>query len=383
MAQFDPTPAIARNSLSEPLSLPTVTIAIPAKNEAKTIGPIIHHFLSSAYPNLIEILVADSGSTDRTAAIVQSITQTHPKVHYLKNTEGMRASGLNLMLAHATGDIFLRADAHAEYASDYIEQCVLQLLHTQAQNVGGAQRAIARTPFQAGVAIAYRSIWANGGARYRNPNYTGYVTTVYLGCFWRTDLLQICGYSTTIPSEDAELNFRLCQTKATSPEPPSTSRRMNRKFACVYMSSAIKVWYYPRKTWPTLWQQYFNYGRGRCLLAAHYTHDFQFRGKVPFLTLCAVAIAALTHACLSKLPLFLPNWFFILLVYPFLESFYLNLRWQKDFRTEIWRGNPQALPPFWVCWLLGGIAIITMPLAHGCGYGYQLWRRNILGIQQW
>ena len=40
---------------------PTLTVAIPVYNEAANIERIVREFLSTAYPNLIEVFVADGG----------------------------------------------------------------------------------------------------------------------------------------------------------------------------------------------------------------------------------------------------------------------------------------------------------------------------------
>ncbi|MFM5888595.1 MAG: glycosyltransferase family 2 protein, partial [Dolichospermum sp.] len=52
---------------------PTLTVAIPAYNEAENIERIVREFLSTAYPNLIEVFVADGGSTDGTQDIVKNL----------------------------------------------------------------------------------------------------------------------------------------------------------------------------------------------------------------------------------------------------------------------------------------------------------------------
>jgi len=52
------------------ISNPTVTIAIPAYNEAAHIESVITGFLNQQYPGLVEILIADGGSTDGTQDIV-------------------------------------------------------------------------------------------------------------------------------------------------------------------------------------------------------------------------------------------------------------------------------------------------------------------------
>ena len=83
-----------------------------------------------------------------------------------------------------------------------------------------------------------------------DPKYDGYADTVYIGCFWRQALLDVGGFDTTqITNQDAELNQKL----------------LSKSEQAIYISSKIRVWYYPRKTWKSLWIQYFKYGRGRYL----------------------------------------------------------------------------------------------------------------------
>ena len=59
-------------------------------------------------------------------------------------------------------------DVHCEYAPDYVRRCVEVLESTGADNVGGAQRAKARTFFQRALCAALGSPLGVGGAAYRS-----------------------------------------------------------------------------------------------------------------------------------------------------------------------------------------------------------------------
>ena len=48
-------------------------------------------------------------------------------------------------------------DVHCEYAPDYVRRCVDALAKTGADNVGGAQRARAKTWFQKALCAALES----------------------------------------------------------------------------------------------------------------------------------------------------------------------------------------------------------------------------------
>lgn len=347
---------------------PTLTVAIPAYNEAENIERIVKEFLSTAYPNLIEVFVADGGSTDGTQDIVKNLALEDARVKLLHNPLKVQSAGLNLILEECTSDIFLRADAHSDYAPDYIEKCVEALLESKALNVGGAQRFAAKTPFQARIALSSKSILGSGGAKYRNPNYNGYAETVYLGCFWKKALQEVSGYSTeATANEDAELNQKLLQKNKNA----------------IYISSEIRVWYYPRKTFKSLYIQYFKYGRGRYLTSIKHSVKSQIRGIVPFLVISTITLLLLIDLLFPRLGLPMEILVILGLLLPFVESLRVNFKLGNSFESEIWRGDKDKIPSFLSRWFFCGIVLLTMPIAHSLGYAYQLVKHKILGLNGW
>ncbi|MEH2434718.1 MAG: glycosyltransferase family 2 protein [Nostoc sp.] len=347
---------------------PTVTLAIPTYNESCTIANIIQRFLATEYPNLIEIFVADGGSTDNTQLIVKKLSLAEPRIKLIHNPLKIQAAGKNLILQESKGDIFIVADAHSDYAPDYIERCVEVLLKSKALNVGGAQRFVAKTPFQAAVAIASKSFLGSGGAKYRDPNYNGYADTVYLGCFWRNILIDISGFDISqITNQDAELNQKLL--------------KKNQK--AIYISSEIIVWYYPRKTWKSLCIQYFKYGRGRYLTSVKHKANFQLRGKLPFLVILTTLLILLIDLIFPQLELPIKKIILLGLFLPFLESLRLKLKFRKKLKSEVWRGIEEEYPSYFYLWFFCAITLLSMPLAHFSGYTYQLTRYRILRISDW
>ncbi len=345
---------------------PSVSIVIPTYNEENDIEAVVGGFLASGYSNILEILVVDGGSSDRTTAKVAELSRLYSKVKLLHNPQKIQSVALNLGLKACQGEIFLRADAHCQYATDYVEKCVNTLLTTNAINVGGAQRFVAEGKFQAGVALAANSLLGNGGAKYRNPNYNGYVDTVFLGCMWTDTLINIRGYSHQITNEDAELNQRLLEKDAES----------------IYVSSDIKVWYYPRRTWRDLYIQYFKYGRGRFLTATKHTKNSQIRGKLPFLFISCTIILFGLDMLLANINLHLEKLFFVGLIAVFAESLRVNLQFNGNFLKEVWRGSENP-PSLFSRWLTCGVVIMTLPIAHFSGYGYQLLRYRVFKVADW
>ncbi|MDJ0741919.1 MAG: glycosyltransferase family 2 protein [Xenococcaceae cyanobacterium MO_167.B27] len=344
---------------------PSVSVIIPTYNEAENIEQVIRNFLATSYSNLTEILVIDGCSTDRTPQIVQNIAQQDERVKLLSNPLRIQSAALNIGLEASQGDIFLRADAHCIYAPDYIEACVEALNVSQAFNVGGAQRFVALNSWQAGVAIATRSAIGSGGSKYRNPNYDGYGETVFLGCFQKDILEQVGGYSIT-RKEDSELNFRLLQKSPLA----------------IYISSKIKVWYFPRKTWLGLCNQYIKYGRGSYLMSKRYSNQLPLRNKIPFFGISTIALGLIFDLTLLNGSLHLIWLICLCLILIFIEAARVTLKYRCNFAEVFWRGSPEQIPLLIVRWFYCGVAIATMPLAHFIGYGYQLFQRTIIGNQE-
>ena len=344
---------------------PSVSIVIPTYNEVNSIEEIINCFLASKYPNLLEIIIVDGLSTDGTREKVEYLSQIYPKIKLLENPRRIQSAALNIALEASKGDIFLRADAHCNYALDYVEYCVAALQKSQAANVGGAQRFIAANTFQSGVSLASRSLLGSGGAKYRNPHYDGYAETVFLGCFWRSALAKIGGYEVT-RKEDSELNFRLLKAYGE---------------CAIYISSQIKVWYFPRRNWLGLWRQYVKYGRGSCIMSARYADTLPLRNKIPFfgimlLTIALFADLTIFHGSLYTIPAII---FGIVLIA--LEAARVTMKYDADFGEQFWHNSKRPIPNFFARWFWCTVAIATMPMAHFVGFGYQLYLRKVLGNQ--
>jgi succinoglycan biosynthesis protein ExoA len=247
---------------------PLVTIAMPAFNEEHYIEACIASVQAQDYPaDRIEILVADGRSTDRTREILDQLMAADPRIRLVDNPERLQAAGLNRVVREARGDVIVRMDVHCEYTPSYVRSCVETLERTGADNVGGAQRARAKTFFQRALCAALESPLGVGGARYRSSDQEGYVDTVFLGAFRRRVFETVGLYDPkAITNEDAELNQRLIATGGK-----------------VYLSPAIEVYYYPRDSFKTLAKQYYKYGRGRARTLLKLGRFLGLRPMVPFL----------------------------------------------------------------------------------------------------
>ena len=192
-----------------------LSIIIPCRNEERHIGRCLESLLASDYDSrLLEIVVVDGMSTDRTREIVQDFSRVHPEVRLLDNPTGLKPTALNIGIANTTADIVMRIDAHAEYARDYIPILVRGLELYRADNIGGIRTTDpGRTTWSRAIAQAVSHPFAAGNALYR----TGVagqrprkVDTVFCGCYRREVFHRIGLFNEKlIRAQDREFNQRL------------------------------------------------------------------------------------------------------------------------------------------------------------------------------
>ncbi len=238
----------------------SISIIIPVRNEEKYIRECLRQLVDQTYPkDKMEIIVVDGMSEDGTREIVDRVSKIVSRkfgmaIRLIDNPKGHRASALNIGIREAKGDVILRIDARTVIPPDYIEKCVKTLLETGADNVGGMQKPIVARESEVGsrkwstqlaIGIALTHPFGVGDAQFRIGRKSGYVDTVYLGCFRREifDKVGLFDEESAVISEDADMNYRIRQAGGK-----------------VYFNKDIVAYYYPRDNLKDLWKLYFRYG---------------------------------------------------------------------------------------------------------------------------
>jgi len=99
---------------------PTVTILIPAYNEASSISSTLENKLALDYPReRLQILVVSDGSTDGTDEIVKGFASRGVELLRQEPRRG-KAAGINLALGHARGEILVFSDANSSFEPDAV-----------------------------------------------------------------------------------------------------------------------------------------------------------------------------------------------------------------------------------------------------------------------
>jgi succinoglycan biosynthesis protein ExoA len=245
---------------------PAVSVIIPCRNEVRDIECCLRSVLAfDNPPGGFEVLLVDGMSDDGTHEIVARIAGEDPRLRLLDNPRRVTPAGLNVGIAAARGELIARVDAHTEYATDYLCQCVEVMRETGADNVGGPALTRGTSYIHRAIAAAYHCRVAVGNAVFHQPGYAGPADTVPYGCYHRARLLNLGLFDEElIRNQDDELNFRLLRTGGT-----------------IWQSPRIRSWYTPRDSLTRLFQQYWQYGYWKVRVIQKHRAVASWRHLVP------------------------------------------------------------------------------------------------------
>jgi len=245
---------------------PAVSVVMPCRNERDHIEAVLQSILAQEPPpGNFEVIVADGMSDDGTREMILRLAQNEPRLRLVENQGGIVSTGLNAAIREALGSIIIRMDAHTSYAPNYLCQCVQVLRETSADNVGGPWVARGRGNIGKAIAAAFQSPFGCGGARGHDPNYSGPVDTVYLGC-WRREIFERVGLfdEELVRNQDDEFNLRIVRSGGK-----------------IWQSVKIKSWYQPRESLRHLFSQYVQYGYWKARVLQKHRLPASLRHVIP------------------------------------------------------------------------------------------------------
>lgn len=244
----------------------SIAVIIPCRNEINYIHELVAAVITQIdVPYPVEIIIADGQSDDGTREVLDQLSKFDKRIKIIDNPARIVSTGLNAAIASTSADIIIRMDVHTEYAQDYVSKCILSLIETGADNVGGPARTKFRSYFQGANSVAYHSVFSVGGASFHNEKYEGWVDTVTYGCWWRKTLLKIGMYDAAfVRNQDDELNLRIVRSGGK-----------------IWQSPSILSWYYPRSSFSSLFRQYFQYGYWKVKVIRKHRTPASIRHIVP------------------------------------------------------------------------------------------------------
>lgn len=241
-----------------------ISIVCPVYNEEKYISGLLD-YLVNVEPLEKEIFFIDGGSKDNTVAMIREAAAKNSGLHLLFNPKRYVPFALNLAIPQCKGDVIVRLDAHCTYANDYFLKILEVFDKTGADIVGGPTRTGYHTPVQQAVGYAISSRFGVGGSRVHQVNYAGESDSVTFGA-WRKEIFSKTGlFDTRLKrNQDDEFHYR--------------AKSLGKK---IYQSPEIKLYYYPRSTVRSLFEQYFQYGNYKPLVLQKIKSEIKLRHVVP------------------------------------------------------------------------------------------------------
>lgn len=122
----------------------TVSIIIPAYNEAQHISACLESLLDQA-DDILEIVVVDDGSTDYTTKIVTRFTNRSPLIKLLTQKHLGPGAARNKAAKTAAGDILVFVDADMTFEPDFVQKLTLPIQQEQTIGTFSKQERVANT----------------------------------------------------------------------------------------------------------------------------------------------------------------------------------------------------------------------------------------------
>jgi len=258
-----------------PTHLPSISIIIPTFNESGFIVDCIKSITQGSYPpEKLEILVVDGGSDDDTVDQVRDLSKARLDIAVLKNQKKITPAAMNIGIKAAKHELLMWCGAHAIYDKNYVVNSVKALLSEPGlASVGGVISPIAKTTTGKAIAVATSSKFGIGNALYRYATKRQYVDTVFGGCFFKKNLLEVGGFNEGwVRNQDYELNHRL-----------------RSRIGPIILEPSIRCQYFCRESISKLGKQYFDYGFWRFNTLLKHPASLSYRQIAPVLLCISLA----------------------------------------------------------------------------------------------
>ena len=284
-----------------------------------------------------EIILVNSGDANIELEIGNMINEEQIKFVYL-HKKLPRVESLNLALDKSTADYSFRFDTRTRFSKDYAEKALKVLKDKNLKNsvVGGVPLAVSEcNKFESKVcAEIMNSSYLFFFPKHRNLDYSGYASSIYLGCF-ETSILK-----------DIKFN----EKKALLSEDSLIISDFLEKGFKAYISSKIKLKYICRSSFLNLIRLFNTYGY--CRFNSILVSKKLFISKRHFFVFLSILINFLVLIQFSIIfLLFLPS---LLLIFNFINEITVNKK-----RSNLFVPTYGTLCQFsWIAGFLWGLISI-------------------------
>jgi succinoglycan biosynthesis protein ExoA len=265
--------------MREELSL--VSLLLPIRNESAYIEYGLQAILDQCYPtDRMEIFIADGMSTDNTRDIIHDFYNRYPQlnIQILNNPRKIVATGMNIALHQAKGDVIIRVDGHCIIAPDYVRKCVEHIEIDNIDGVGGPMESIGETYMAKAIAVGMSSLFGVGNSAFRTTSgKSGLVDTVPFPAYTRQIIEKVGLYDEElVRNQDDEYNYRIREAGGN-----------------ILLADDVRSTYFSRASLKGLWRQYFQYGYWKVRVLQKHPRQMSLRQFVPPIFVLALLISLL------------------------------------------------------------------------------------------
>jgi glycosyltransferase involved in cell wall biosynthesis len=229
-----------------------LAVVMPVRNEAKFIGQTLDQLYLQDFPmDRLEVVIADGNSTDSTRDIAQEYSNRFGSLKIINNPKQLPSSGRNVGVKNSTAPYILILDGHTYLPNKNLLKSVVETFEsTQADCLCRSQPLNPPdiNEFEKTVSICRASSLGHNPDSDIYSGSEGSVDPTSSGAMYRREVFDQIGYfdEDFDACEDVDFNHRVKKAGLKS-----------------YLSSTLKVLYYPRSTLAGLWKQMNRYGKGR------------------------------------------------------------------------------------------------------------------------
>ena len=250
--------------------MPSVTVVVPVRNEARSIEATLRTLMTQDFPPAdYRVIVADGGSTDATVPTVRRLQGEFPELELLYNPTRFSSAGRNVAVRHCATDYVVVVDGHCQVPSrHYLSEVVAAFEQSGAACLGRPQPLGAARPtaFQRAVSVARASRLGHNPDSDIFSDEAKFVAPQSTAVAYRREVFERVGLFDQFfdACEDVEFNQRVADAGLTC-----------------YFTPTLKVVYHPRGSWLALFRQLARYGCGRARLAAKNPRSLTAPALVP------------------------------------------------------------------------------------------------------
>ncbi|MEN9394975.1 MAG: hypothetical protein RL362_1196 [Bacteroidota bacterium] len=266
--------------------LPSIDIVIPCWQEEQYIEKCVLSCLKQDYKGLINVIVADGGSTDATRNILNQLGKEWPSLQVVLHDLKSTPISLNKGIQSGKGDWVMILGAHSELPQDYLSRCIHNIIENPSIDcIGGWIQNHYHDNTAQIIGWAMSSSFGVGNAHFRTGQQKGFVDTVAFGMYRRICFEKVGLFNEELArNQDDEFNYRFTQAGFK-----------------IFLDPTIHCSYFVRSSWRKVSSQYFQYGLWKVYVNVLHRQITTIRQMIPALFVAYMVMATI-------LSITIPDW---------------------------------------------------------------------------